>query len=89
PRSWTMLYADLIGVLDQLPSEIPEDILKSLNEKNTEDKIPKNFIDKSPCPEIKSKLNNYKFLDAQELLVQEIAFTIKKEIIPRIEKKVG
>jgi acetoin utilization protein AcuC len=86
PRSWTMLFADLLGVLDQLPKKIPEDILEKLNEGRTSDLIPEDFVDKGPSDEIKMRINDYKFIDEFQLYGLQVRYQIKKEIIPLIEQ---
>lgn len=85
PRSWTMLFAELLGVLDELPEEIPRDLLESLNVTAANEPIPKLFIDPTDCKEIKTRRTSYKFLEAQELYVQEISFKIKQDILPLIQ----
>ncbi|HME52832.1 MAG TPA: acetoin utilization protein AcuC [Candidatus Lokiarchaeia archaeon] len=84
PRSWTMLFADLLGV--DLPKTIPEDILEKLNEGRTSDLIPEYFVDPGPSDEIKMRINDFKFLDEFQLYGLQVRYQIKKEIIPLIEK---
>lgn len=83
PRSWTLLFADLLGA--DLPSTIPVDILEKLNEGRTSELIPEYFIDPGPSDEIKMRINDYKFLDEFELYGLQVRYQIKKEIIPLIE----
>ncbi|MHA1680212.1 MAG: acetoin utilization protein AcuC [Promethearchaeota archaeon] len=87
PRSWTMLFAELLGAGGSLPEIIPGDVLATLNDGRSDEIVPERFIDKSVCPLIKGMKNNYKFINAQEMYVQEISHEIKTKIIPLIEKR--
>ncbi|MHA1369240.1 MAG: acetoin utilization protein AcuC [Promethearchaeota archaeon] len=87
PRSWTMLFANLLGVDGDLPKEIPKDVLNVLNEGRTTDLVPPYFEDSKPCEGIISRLNDYKFLNEMELFVQEVKFHVERHILPKIEKK--
>lgn len=89
PRSWTMLFAELIGDLDALPQEIPADLLASLNDGRTMDKIPPRFVDLEPTEEIKARRSNYKFLDALEMHASHLRLKLQAEILPKIERKRG
>nr|MDO8110067.1 acetoin utilization protein AcuC [Candidatus Sigynarchaeota archaeon] len=86
PRSWTMLFADLLGVLDQLPATIPADLLQKLNAGRDTDLIPEYFIDPGPSDEIKMRMNDFKFLDEFELYGQEMRYRVNNQILPLIEK---
>lgn len=87
PRSWTMLFAELLGCVDSLPEKIPSEVLSRLNEGRSEDLIPEDLVDPDYCPEIKQRLNSYKFLDHHELQAAVIVNTLKKTILPKIEGK--
>ncbi|MFX0101457.1 MAG: acetoin utilization protein AcuC [Candidatus Hodarchaeota archaeon] len=87
PRSWTMLFAELLDCSNSLPEKIPADILSGLNDGRIEDLIPEELIDPEPCPEIKMRLNSYKFLDNHEMQASVIVNTLKTTILPKIEGK--
>ena len=85
PRSWTMLFAELCGALDELPTDIPEALLGRLNDGRVSDIIPPAFIDDGPSQEIKIRMDNYKFMDMMELHAAQLRLKIQGTIIPKIE----
>ncbi|MEX2716408.1 MAG: acetoin utilization protein AcuC [Candidatus Sigynarchaeum springense] len=87
PRAWTMLFADLLGVLDTLPEKIPPEILAKLNEGRKTDLVPDTFLDAGPAEDIKWRINDFKFLDEFELYGLQIRYKFNEEILPLIEKK--
>nr|MDO8117289.1 hypothetical protein [Candidatus Sigynarchaeota archaeon] len=87
PRSWTMLFADLLGTLDSLPDTIPDEIVKKLNEGRTHDLVPNRFFDPGPSAEVKQHMNDFKFQDMMENYAAEIKYKILNVNLPLIESK--
>ncbi|NMC04408.1 MAG: acetoin utilization protein AcuC [Candidatus Lokiarchaeota archaeon] len=87
PRAWTMLFADLLGVLDTLPDKIPPEILAQLNNGRIHDNVPDAFLDAGPADDIKWRINDFKFLDEFELYGLQMRYQFNNEILPLIEKK--
>ena len=71
-----MLFAELLGCVDSLPEKIPGDILSRLNEGRSEELIPEELVDPDYCPEVKQRLNSYKFLDHHEFRLSEFLETL-------------
>ncbi len=87
PRSWTMLFAELLGVLDSLPGMIPGDIIEELNAGRHDDFVPNYFIDPGPSAEIKQYMNDFKFMDMMENYAAEIKYKILNTNLPLIESR--
>ena len=86
PRSWTMLFADLLGALEDIGNKIPDNILNRLNDGRNDELVPEYLVDPSPCEEVKLRKQSFKFLDQMDMHLNQIEYKILNTILPKIEK---
>ena len=81
-----MLFADLLGALEDIGNKIPDNILNRLNDGRNDELVPEYLVDPSPCEEVKLRKQSFKFLDQMDMHLNQIEYKILNTILPKIEK---